>query len=134
MKYEYNREVYTEYVSVMEASGIEVPDELEGVYKRYIKAQMEEIPYTDNSILRMYTLVFFLKYVKQMQGAVKFKSIYSKLEMQKKLITRAMETVDIDFGLERTNFTLVEDWSSLYSINKKGGCSVVNLSNTPPSA
>lgn len=124
---DYAKDIYREYVFLIESVGIEIPDDLEGVYKRYIKEKMMEIPYLDSSIMRMYTLVFFLKYVKHMQGTAKFKDIYSKLEMQKKLITRAMETVEIDFGETSSDPVLVEDWSSLYSMNKKCGTEILSI-------
>ncbi|KAI5191103.1 hypothetical protein NEMIN01_1372 [Nematocida minor] len=122
----YSKDIYREYVAIIESIGVEIPEELELVYKRYIKEQMMEMPYLDSSVIRMYTLVFFLKYVKQIQGTARFKDIYSKLEMQKKLITRAMETVDIDFGVKNSDPVLVEDWSSLYSMNKACGMSIIN--------
>lgn len=125
MGQEYSKDIYREYSNVIESSGIEIPADLEALYKKYIKEKMSGMPYLDPSVVRMYTLVFFLKYVKQIQGTVKFKNVYSKLDMQKKLITRAMESVNIDFGLVSNNPIFIEDWSSLYSINKKCGASLI---------
>lgn len=122
---EYNKELYKEHVGILESMGVEVSDDLEPIYKEYIKEKMMDMPYMDASVIRMYTLVFFLKYVKHIQGIVKYKDMYKKLEMHKKLISRAMETVEIEFGEKKSNPVLVEDWSSLYSMNKKCGFSVI---------
>ncbi|KAI5128155.1 hypothetical protein NEPAR06_2139 [Nematocida parisii] len=120
MTYEYNPKLYKEYTEIIESVGVDIPSELEETYKKYIEEQMKAFPYVDESVLRMYSLVFFLKYVKQSQGPAKFRSVYSKLEMQKRLISRAMESVTIDFDKPQADFNVIEDWSSLYSIHKKG--------------
>ncbi|KAI5162202.1 hypothetical protein NEAUS03_1948 [Nematocida ausubeli] len=119
MGYEYNAELYKEYVVVLETVGVDIQEDLEEIYKKYIAEQMAVFPYIDESVLRMYSLVFFLKYVKQSQGMAKFRTVYAKLEMQKKLISRAMDTVTINFEKPQADFSVVEDWSSLYSIHKK---------------
>ncbi|OAG31239.1 hypothetical protein NEDG_01652 [Nematocida displodere] len=130
----YNKELYKEHVELMEALEIFVPDTLEITYKKYIHEEMEKMPYVDNSVLKMYTLVFFLKYIKKIEGSVKFKDVYAKLELQKKLISRAMGNIDVDFNNGHTNPTLTEDWSSLYSIALGVGAGIKRQASeeTPP--
>lgn len=112
----FNRGLYKDYVEVLEGMGVYIPDYLEDVYKQYICEQMKDMPYADPAITKMYTVVFFLKYIKQMEGKIKFKDVYSKLEVQKRLIGRAMANIDISFGTSKEAANAGEDWSSLYSI------------------
>jgi len=113
----FSKQLYQEHVSLMAENGVTVPENLEKIYQKYIEEKMKDMPYADAAVTKMYTLVFFLKYTKQMEGKIKFKDIYSKLEMQKKLISRAMSNVEINFEeIEEDHPVFLEDWSSLYSI------------------
>ncbi|KAI5171549.1 hypothetical protein NEFER03_0871 [Nematocida sp. LUAm3] len=124
----FNKELYREYVKLITELGIVIPDSLEVVYRRYIIKQMETLPYIDIAVTRMYTLVFFLKYIKKMEGSVKFRHVYSKIEVQKKLIARAMDCVEIDFNGPKDHPTILEDWSTLYSITAGIGAGIKNIS------
>ncbi|KAI5180223.1 hypothetical protein NEOKW01_0552 [Nematocida sp. AWRm80] len=126
----YKKEIYKEYTKILESVNIVIPASLEESYKKYIQNQMKDMPYLDTAVIRMYTLVFFLKYVKQIEGSVKFKDVYSKLEMQKKLISRAMDTVEIQFDTVEENPVFLEDWSSLYSIKHGIGAGIMDLKHS----
>jgi len=90
MSHVYNKDIYKEYMHVVEGLGVHIPQHIEGTYRKYIEEQMKGMPYADIAVLRMYTLVFFLTYVKKIEGKTKMKDVYAKLEMQKTLIERAM--------------------------------------------
>ncbi|KAI5187942.1 hypothetical protein NEHOM01_2459 [Nematocida homosporus] len=123
----FNKELYKEYVDIVSRLGVAIPPALESAYKTYINKQMKDLPYVDKAVQKMYTLVFFLKYVKQMEGTVKFKDVYSKLEVQKKLISRAMDNVDVSFKVEGEHPIALEDWSSLYSITMGIGAGIKDI-------
>ena len=77
------------------------------------------MPYLDKAVIKMYTLVFFLKYIKEIKGEIKLRDVYSKLDIQKKLISRAMKNVNIVFKNKKKTTVvpvIYEDWSSMYSI------------------
>ncbi|KAI5191675.1 hypothetical protein NECID01_1586 [Nematocida sp. AWRm77] len=123
----FNKELYKEYAGILEGMGVHVPEHIEDVYKSYICDQLKDLPYTDLAITKMYTVVFFLKYIKKIDGNIKFKDLYSKVEAQKKIISRAMSSIDINFEDSKEVITAQEDWSSLYSIKMGVGAGIQEI-------
>lgn len=124
------RKTYKAHAAIVSKLGVVIPKTLEEIYKKYIRKEMANMPYIDAAIVKMYTLVFFLKYIKEIKGEIKLKDAYAKLDIQKKLISRAMSRINIKFDKKekvKTYLPTLEDWSTLYSITKGIGADIAQI-------